>query len=166
MKTSKSVLNDIVTMLRYGMVKSHINGDIYRAGLRPRDSRLEDAVVSFVAGTPGQIQEGVVAVHVFVPDIDPYSDGVMVEDMSRTAALERVLTLWAENLHDYGSNYLFRMRDTVKTVEYPEIAQHAVVLFLRYRYYGGDEDYVIGTETTDAAIVVEYEYPKIKFIED
>ena len=136
MKTAKDIQGDIITLLRGSGVESLISGDIYRAGYRPRDSRLEDAVVIFTAGLPAQIQTGVVTIHIYVPDIT--LDGVQVEDGARTAVLERALQEWAESLTPAVSPYKFTLQATVSTEDAPDIGQHFVVAMLRYEYFGDD----------------------------
>lgn len=87
-KTSKQVQGDVYRLLKDSTLYSMISGEVYRQGYRPRDSRLEDAVVIFTAGLPDQIQTGVVTVHIYCPDIDPYGNGVLVEDGQRTEDLK------------------------------------------------------------------------------
>ena len=97
-KTGKQVQGDVYQLLKDSTLYTMISGDVYRNGYRPRDSRLEDAVVIFTAGLPNQIQTGVVTVNIFVPDIDPYDNGVFVEDGQRTEALERLAAEWVYSL--------------------------------------------------------------------
>lgn len=51
-KTGKQVQGDIYQLLKDSTLYTMISGDVYRNGYRPRDSRLEDAVVIFTAGLP------------------------------------------------------------------------------------------------------------------
>lgn len=136
MKTAKDIQGDILTMLRSSSIAELISGGVYRAGYRPRDSRLEDAVVIFTAGVPTQVQTGVVTVHIYVPDIT--LDGVQVEDGERTATLERALQDWADTLTPALSPYKFSLQATVSTEDAPDIGQHFVVAMLRYEYFGDD----------------------------
>ena len=156
-KTGKNVQSDIIAMLKHSAIADAISGNIYRSGMRPRNSSAEDAVVTFVAGTPDQIQTGVVMVHIYVPDIDPFGDGCLVEDGQRTEALEDIANEWANNLCEYRSNYLFRLSETVKTIEFEELHQHAVLVTLKYRYYGGGDE-VLGTEDSTAYVGVRYKH--------
>lgn len=137
-KTGKQVQGDIYQLLKGSTLYSMISGDVYRNGYRPRDSRLEDAVVIFTAGMPDQIQTGVVTVNIFVPDIDPYDNGVFVEDGQRTEALERLATEWAESLTAAVSCYKFKLQQTIYTEEEAEINQHFIVVKLGYQYFGND----------------------------
>ena len=97
-KTSRQVQGDIYRLLRSSDMFPQLSGEVYRQGMR-RDSRLEDAVVIFTTGlADGDIETGVVTVNIFVPDIDPYSNGVFVEDGVRTEQVERMAQDWADSL--------------------------------------------------------------------
>lgn len=137
-KTSKQVQGDIYRLLRDSTLYTMISGEVYRAGMRPRDSQLEDAVVIFTAGLPSQVQEGVVTVNLFVSDIDPYDNGVFVENSERTEQLEALAQAWADSLTAEVSCYKFRLQQTIYTDEEPEIRQHFVVIKLAYKYFGED----------------------------
>jgi hypothetical protein len=137
-KTGKQVQTDIYNLLRHSPISSMISGAVYRRGYRPRDSRLEDAVVAFTTGTPTEIQQGVVTVNIYVPDIDPYSNGVFVEDGQRTEELERAAADWVDSLSAAISCYRFELQQTISTEEESDINQHFVVVKLRYDYYGDD----------------------------
>ena len=64
-KTSKQVQGDIYRLLRDSVLYTQITGEVYREGLRPRDSRKEDAVVIFTTGVPDEIETGVVTVNIY-----------------------------------------------------------------------------------------------------
>ncbi len=137
-KTAKQVQTDVYRLLRQSPVRSMISGEVYRHGMRPRDSRKEDAVVIFTAGLPGEIQTGVVTINIFVPDIDPYDNGVLVEDGERAAQLEALAQAWVDSLRCGLSNYRFRLQQTIYTEAEPDIKQHFVVVKLAYQYFGED----------------------------
>lgn len=134
-RTAKQVQTDILALLRGSELAAGISGGVYREGYRPRDSRLEDAVVIFTAGLPGEIQTGVVTVNVFVPDTDPYDNGVLVEDGARTEALEILAQRWVDSLSGSGTDYRFELKHTIYTEAEPDIKQHFVVVKLGYRLY-------------------------------
>ena len=138
-KTGKQVQGDVYQLLKGSALCSMISGDVYRGGYRPRDSKLEDAVVIFTAGLPDQIQTGVVTVNIFVPDIDPYDNGVLVEDGQRTAEIEGLAQIWVDSLSTAVSCYKFKLQSAIYTEEEPEINQHFVVVKLGYEYFGDDE---------------------------
>ena len=137
-KTGKQVQGDIYQLLKGSTICSMISGDVYRNGYRPRNSSLEDAVVTFTAGLPDQIQTGVVTVNIYVPDIDPYDNGVFVEDGHRTEELERLAAEWVDSLTAAVSCYKFKLQQTIYTEEEAEINQHFVVVKLGYKYFGNN----------------------------
>lgn len=137
-KTGKQVQGDIYRLFKGSTLYTMISGDVYRNGYRPRDSRLEDAVVIFTAGLPDQIQTGVVTVNIFVPDIDPYDNGVFVEDGQRTEELERLAQAWVDSLTAAVSCYKFKLMQTIYTEEEADINQHFIVVKLGYEYFGND----------------------------
>lgn len=138
-KTSKQVQGDIYRLLKDSALCSMISGDVYRGGYRPRDSHLEDAVVIFTTGLPDQIQTGVVTVNIYVPDIDPYQNGVLVEDGERTETIERLAQDWVDGLTTDRSCYKFKLQQTIYTEEEPNIHQHFIVIKLKYKYFGDDD---------------------------
>ncbi len=71
-----------------------------------------------------------------MPDIDPYQNGVLVENGARTAKLEEAAAAWVESLTvDTTDGYKFTLRDTITTAEDNEMHQHFVVVRLYYNYY-------------------------------
>lgn len=139
-KTSKQIQTDIYRLIKDSILSLEISGDIYRNGYRPRDSRKEDAVVIFTAGLPDEIQTGVVTINIYVPDIDPYDNGVFVENGERTELIERLAQQWVDSLTADVSSYLFQLKQTIYTMEEPSINQHFVVIHLSYKYYGLTDD--------------------------
>lgn len=134
-KTAKQVQTDIINLLERSELVSEISGEVYRSGYRPRDSRLEDAIVIFTTGLPDEIETGVVTINVFVPDIDPFNNGVLVEDGERTSALEALAQSWVDSLSAAMSNYTFELQQTIYTEAEPDINQHFVVVKLKYRLF-------------------------------
>lgn len=137
-RTAKQIQGDVYALLMESPISSMISGGVYRSGMRPRDSRLEDAVVIFTAGLPTQIQSGVVTINIYVPDIDPFSNGVLVEDALRTSQVEIAAAEWVNSLANGVSDYLFSLRQTICTETDAEINQHFVVIKLGYKYFGNN----------------------------
>lgn len=134
MLTAKQVQNDIYQMLRTSTLSSMISGAVYKAGYRPRDSRLEDAIVIFTAGLTSEVETGVVTINIYVPDIDAFENGVLVEDGARTAELENAAAEWVETLTAEKSNYKFSLNKTIYTEADTDIMQHFVVIVLEYKH--------------------------------
>lgn len=131
-KTAKQIQGDVRRLLLNSTIAQAISGGVYRAGLRPRDSRQEDAIITFTTGLPGQIHSGVVTVNIYVPDIDPDANGTWVENAARTAQLESLAAQWVNSLNGPDSDYHFTLRQTIYTEPEPEIRQHFVVVRLGY----------------------------------
>jgi hypothetical protein len=137
-KTGKQIQGDIYRLLRDSTLYTKLTGEVYRNGYRPRDSRKEDAIVTFTTGLADEIQTGVVTVNIYVPDIDPYQNGTWVEDGKRTEEIEHLAQAWVESLSCEISCYKFKLQQTIYTEEEAEINQHFVVVKLKYEYFGDD----------------------------
>lgn len=135
--TGKRVQSDVYSLLKHSTLSTMISGAVYRQGMRPKDSKQEDAIVIFTAGLPDQVQTGVVTVNIYIPDIDPYDDGLLVEDSERTEEVEGLAQQWVEGLTADRTNYLFRLQQTIFTEYEAEIHQHFVVVKLTYEYFDG-----------------------------
>lgn len=137
-KTGKQVQGDIYRLLRSSSLYSNISGEVYRNGMRPRDSKAEDAVVTFTAGLQEQFATGVVTINIYVPDIDPYGNGVLVEDSERTEDLEGLAQAWVGSLREDATQYKFSLQSTIYTEEEPTINQHFIVVKLQYTCFDND----------------------------
>lgn len=138
-KTSKQVQSDVIALLQNSPLAASVSGAVYRgtpdSSFRPRDSKLEDIVVIFTTGYPYEIETGVVTIQIYVPDIDPYGDGVLVEDGRRTEQIERLADEWVNSLTCDRSNYKFKLRQSIHTQSNTDIHQHFVVVRLGYSLY-------------------------------
>jgi len=133
-KTGQQIEDDIYGFVKKSPLASLITGKVYKFGTRPRDSKKEDAVVKFVTGyeRTDPLQGGTVVMNVFVPDIDPYKNGVFVRDIERCTEIEKAANEWVESFTTAKSNYLFRKAQTIYTEQEPEIKQHFVTIRLRF----------------------------------
>lgn len=136
MKTAKDVQGEVYSLISGSTLASFVSGGVYRNGYRPRGSRKEDIVVTFVSSmvSSTRVLEGVVNINVFVPDIDPYDNGVWVEDGARTAELERALDDFVSGIDPTQTEYLFRLREAVFTLADPESRQHFVTARIGFRH--------------------------------
>lgn len=137
MKTSKEIQGYVYELLKDSPIAGAISGEVYREGYRPRDSRLEDAVVIYTAGLPDDVQNGIVTINIYVPDIDPYQNGIRVENGERTQQIERLAADWVISLSKSGA-YKFELNKTIYTEPDSEINQHFVVVKLAYSLYESD----------------------------
>lgn len=134
-RTGHAVEGDVLGLLRGSELASLVGGGVYRFGMRPPNSRAEDIVVRFVAGQEGDVQTGVVAVLIYVPDVSPWPEGVMVRDAGRCGELEGAALRWVDSLTASRGGYRFELAQTVCTVADPDIGQHFVSVRLRYSYF-------------------------------
>lgn len=139
-KTAKQIEGYVYRLLRDSTLYTMVTGEVYRRGTRPRDSKLEDIVVSFTAGNTAQVQTGVVTVNIFVPDVDPYDNGVMVENGERIEELEAAAQQWFNGVRNSVTEYKFELKNTIYTEEDPTIGQHFVVLKLHYERFDDDDE--------------------------
>ena len=86
-------------------LKSEINGDLYRNGMRPFNSNKEDIVVAFLTGLDGQFQQATVNVNIYVPDIN--FNGRYTKDIGRLATLENALKDYLNSIKT--NNYLISL---------------------------------------------------------
>lgn len=135
-RTAHKIQGDVIGLLKGSGLAASVSGGIYRGNpedsCRPRGSSLEDIVIVFTTGSPAQIHEGVVTVKIYVPDMDAYGSGDLVEDGERCAEIESEASKWVDSLSG-RSDYLFSLQDTIHTQSDPDIGQHFVVVRLRYR---------------------------------
>lgn len=140
MKTEQQIIDDIFQMVKHDRFGHVISGHVYKNGTRPRDSQLEDIVVILTtADAHYQIQNGYITILCYVPDIQPYANGVYVKDGCRLVELEYVAKTFAESLTCAVSNYNFTISRLV-SIAIEEIHQHAVSLQLSFRYACNEEN--------------------------
>lgn len=137
--TESQVMQDVRKMLTASTLAENISGEVYlsdaETSTRPRDSRKEDAEVIFVTGSAEQIQTGVVLVKVYVIDVDPYDNGVLVADYQRLSEVQTLAQQWVESLSAEKSCYRFSLQQTINSGAEPDISQHYVAVRLHYDYY-------------------------------
>lgn len=123
---------DVFRIVRESGLKEAIKGVIYRDDMRPKNAKTEDAVVKFLTGTDGQVQQGYVLVHVYVPDVPSVcGDGESVKDIVRIKALQSAVN---DALSDLDNDeYLFEITDTPKTYEAEGVRQHFINVRLYYK---------------------------------
>lgn len=134
MKTGHDIRDEIYGMLKGSALEQAVSGEVYKNGYRPRDSRLEDIVVTFTQSTAAQVQDGIVTVNIYVPDIDPYNNGVWVENGARTEKLESALLTWFEGIDRSATDLRLEAAQPPYTMEDSAARQHFVTLRIRFRY--------------------------------
>lgn len=74
MKSDINIKDDLYKFIMASQISGAVTGKVVKTGVRPKNSTLEDVVISVVANVNGQIQEAVVNVNIYVAD-DIKSDG-------------------------------------------------------------------------------------------
>ena len=140
-KTGTQVLTDVYGWLRDSALAEMVSGNVYYAETRPRDSKLEDIVVGYLAGVPADLQQIVVNINIFVPDIDPWDNGVLTPNVARLSAIEQAAAEWSNSLTVATTNgdYNVSLYDNIHSGEAMGIGQHYVNVQLRLRYWSNYE---------------------------
>ncbi len=135
MKTGHQIQSDVFALLKDSAFIGGLSGALYRQGTRPRDSKLEDCVVIFTTADAEQVQNGVVTLNVYVPDIYPFGTGTPVENIARCEELEGRLQEWVNAQTAGVSDYLFRLKSAVHTQRDETIHQSFVVARLSFKLF-------------------------------
>lgn len=132
-KTAKQVVGDVIALLRGSSLTNSISGEMYRAGHRPKGSKEEDLIVNYTAGTPDQMQIGVVTLNIYIADIADIEHGdSYVENGKRCEEIEVLAQEWVSSLNKGVSMYYFTLQQTIYTEVEEKIKQHFVVVKLKY----------------------------------
>jgi len=127
-KTSEDIEAYVYSLVRTAL-QSEISGSVYRMGMRPDNSHLEDIVVGFIEGVNGQFQSSAVYVSIYVPDIA--FQNRKVKNFQRCDYLSAKLNSFAHNLPI--NPYRFQIGNTINVVRFEDIEQHCVALKLLVR---------------------------------
>lgn len=129
-KTGGEIEKDLYTLIKNSAVKTDITGSLYRQGMRPLNAKTEDAVVSFLAGIDGQIQEGILNLNLYVPDV--LSNGIKVKNITRCTELEVICNTFIQS-HSMSGDYLFELDKMIQTFKEESIEQHFVNCRIKFR---------------------------------
>lgn len=130
-KTGKEIETDLRSLIIHSSLARGVNGKVYRGGYRPRDSKKEDIVVSFLEGTATLPQRGIVNVYIYVPDILS-KDNVPIENGQRTDELETLAANWLDGINGM-LGYDWWPDEAIHTENDEEIHQHFVYLKLNFK---------------------------------
>lgn len=111
-KTGGEIELDLFDIIRNSEISQLIGGDIYLKDTRLRNSKEEDAIVSFLSGIPGQIQTGVVVVNIYVEGVDN-GGGSLVKNTNRCTFLEHRMNELISSIKP--TDYKFSLDGTIQT---------------------------------------------------
>lgn len=126
-KTTSDIEQDI-----YNVAKDYlggiIDGRVYKYGIRPKDSKQEDAVISVSFATAGQWQYASCYVNIFVPDIAS-GNGETLPDKSRIATLSALGDGLADAVCGL-TDYVATLGSATDTLEAESGGQHIVSIHI------------------------------------
>lgn len=132
-KAEKTIEKDLFRIVKASQLAAMVSGEVYRKGMRPEGSRLEDIVVKHIAGLEGQIQSGVLVLTIYVPDITKEGSTELVEDTARVEEIEQAAHDFVES--DPGTEYLYELDATPTSLAVEGISQHAVSVRIHYQRF-------------------------------
>lgn len=116
-KTAGMVEGDVFALIRDSELMREVAGGLYKQGTRPFGSREEDVEVVFLTGSGGQIQEGIVNINIYVPNIDNgMGAGLLTKDVRRCVELEGALCRFMEGVSLFGE-YHTEIDEMVRTLQ-------------------------------------------------
>lgn len=130
MKTDILIKDDMFRWIKASQLASAVTGKICKQGVRPKNSKLEDVVISVVANENGQIQEAVVNVNIYVMD-DQKDDGQYQEASIR---LRELCTIAADTLEvGHGDGFRFQL-DSQRVLEVADTHEHVINNRISYKF--------------------------------
>jgi len=129
-KTGGEIEADVYTIIAQSALKTAITGTIYKEGMRPLNSKTEDAIVAFMTGLDGQIQTGALNLNIYVPDIDN-GGGQLVKSGSRCRALEVIANTIIQGLKPGA--YRFSLGATIQTLPAEGTSQHFINCKIKFQ---------------------------------
>ena len=136
MKSESEVEQDFFDALKGTSLILQVKGNLYKHGTRPFDSNKEDVVVKVTTLAASQMQQGVVSILAYCPNVDASEYGRMMPDKARIMKLERLCydTLFeikqriADGYHD------LRLETAISSRYDAEIKQSHVIMKIKFQY--------------------------------
>lgn len=130
---SEDQIEQEVYDLLYDYLKTVINGEVYRNGSRPGDSKAEDAVIAVSNASANQIQVGHVYVNIYDPDVNN-GTGFLVPAKGRLTELSGLHEPLCEYMNERTTDeYTFYPGKSAKTIPEPNIHQHFVSMDIEFQ---------------------------------
>ncbi|MCC8154806.1 MAG: hypothetical protein LIP01_11775 [Tannerellaceae bacterium] len=130
-KTEKQIEEDVYQLVKKSPLAKKVSGNVYRKGMRPKNSEKEDIVVKFLTGLDDQIQTGIVVINIYIPDISVQGYEDPVENIARVAVLQMLVIKMVGSFK--SSEYLFEMDTTPQSIPSEDIGEHFIYIRLRYQ---------------------------------
>lgn len=134
-KTWSDIEQDFFNAVKQTALAHAITGDVYKFGIRPKGSKKEDVIIKVSALNASQVQEGTVAVMVYLQPLKKHSDGWIVPNKRRIAEIETLVDALPEELlplmPDYSGIQLF---DGVGNYAEPDTEEYFVSVKIKFHY--------------------------------
>lgn len=131
-KTESEIEKDFYLLVKSSNLASAVHGGVYRRGMRPRNAKSEDIVITFVSGEESQEQNGIINLNIYVPMMPFSTNSNLVQDIKRCEELEREIINFIEGI--VSQEYLFELRSSPLTLDDPqEINQTTINARVFYR---------------------------------
>ncbi len=124
-KTETELERDFYRLVKASPLAAEISGELYRKGMRPRDAKTEDIVVTFLSGEESQEQNGVINLNVYVPMISIRNGSNLVPNIQRCGELERMIVDFIDSIQ--SNEYIYSLRSTPNTLDDPELIQQTTI---------------------------------------
>lgn len=122
-RTGEEIVSYFYTLINGSIIKSTINGSVYKSETRPVNSIKEDAVIIFSSGLDDQIQTGFVHVNIYVPDIN--NGNTAVPNIARLRTIETTANTFIQGLK--AGEFRIKLASTIQSFKDEDIPnQHFV----------------------------------------
>jgi hypothetical protein len=134
-KTWSDIETDFYHAVKKTALAHAINGDVYKFGIRPKNSKKEDVIIKVSALNASQVQEGTVAIMVYLQPLKKHSDGWIVPDKRRISEIETLVDALPEELLPLMPEYDgIKLFDGVGNYAEPDTEEFFVSVKIKFNY--------------------------------
>ena len=130
MKGVVQVIDDVYSVLKTSQLKTAVSGSLYKMQ-RPDDSTKEDIVINSLPVVSGDVDECVVNVNVYVPDLQISIAG-KPQTQPDFARMKQLTDIGKLALEEYSSQSFRFFLDNVGVIREQSINQHFINFRLSY----------------------------------
>ncbi len=131
MKTTLDLVDLVYEVLKTSSLKSSITGKVYEYQ-RPVNSNVEDVVINSLPITNDQLQEAIVNVNVFVPNLEVEETGDISRQVPNITRLKTLAGLAVQNLTDgISGDYTWDVQQQT-LMEDDESKQHFINIRIQF----------------------------------
>lgn len=131
MKTENDIERDFYSFVKNSVLGREIQGEVYRSESRPYNATTEDVVVTFLAGTDEQIQNGIILLNIYVSDVPSGSAGRKIKNHQRIGQLQTAVKEFVRTFSN--TEYLVKTEATPRTYEVEGLDQHIIAARITFK---------------------------------